>query len=240
MKQKVNILNVEFENKTKAEVTNLLIHRIDTNHKTFIVTANPEIVMFAQRHPDYKQALDKADFIVPDGIGVILAAKLIKQPLQERIAGFDLMYELLAIANQKAWNVYFLGAKKEVIERAVQNISKTFPNLSVSGYHHGYFDLNDETIAQKVNASQPDLVFVALGYPKQEIWIQKNISSFEKGLFMGVGGSFDVWAGEVKRAPLFWRKLNLEWLYRLIKQPSRWRRMLVLPQFIIKVIKKRA
>lgn len=240
MDKKVNILGVEFHNTTKEEMTSVLTRRIEANEKIFVVTANPEIVMYANEHHDYMQALRTADYIVPDGIGIIIGAKLLKQPLQERVAGFDLMKDLLHVANEKALHVFFLGAKEDVIEKAVKNISKAFPNIHIGGYHHGYFDLNDETVRNMVAAANPDLVFVALGYPRQEAWIHKHFPTFEKGTFMGVGGSFDVWAGEVKRAPIFWRKLNLEWLYRLIKQPSRWKRMLFLPRFILKVMKKRA
>lgn len=240
MKKQVNVLGIDFFNATKEEIADILINRIENKDKTFVVTANPEIVMYANKHDEYKQILGAADYIVPDGIGIVIGAKILKQPLKERVAGFDLMNELLSAANKNAWRVYFLGAKESVIEKTVKNIANTYPNLVVSGFHHGYFDINDEAIADKIKASKPDLVFVALGYPKQEMWIHNHLPMFDKGLFMGVGGSFDVWAGEVKRAPYFWRKLNLEWLYRLIRQPSRWRRMLFLPQFLFKIIKKRA
>lgn len=240
MNKKVNILDIEFHNTTKEEMTNILVKRIEADEKTFVVTANPEIVMYANEHHDYRQTLQAADYIVPDGIGIIIGAKLLKQPLQERVAGFDLMKDLLQVAHEKSLRVFFLGAKAHVIVKAIDNMSKQYPNMNIVGYHHGYFDLIDESVRDMIKAANPDLVFVALGYPKQELWIRRNLPIFEKGVFMGVGGSFDVWAGEVKRAPVFWRKLNLEWLYRLIKQPSRWKRMLFLPRFIFNVMKKRA
>jgi N-acetylglucosaminyldiphosphoundecaprenol N-acetyl-beta-D-mannosaminyltransferase len=108
----------------------------------------------------------------------------------------------------------------------------------IAGSHHGFFDWNKNTISEEIRASEPDIVFVALGFPKQEKWIAENISNFTKGLFIGVGGSIDVLAGEVKRAPEIWQKTNLEWFYRLLKQPSRWRRMLALPQFQLKFLNK--
>lgn len=238
MNRRVSILGITFENTTLDRMTETIKQRLNRNEKTFIVTANPEIVMYANQHVEYMNTLKNADYIVPDGIGIIIGSKFLKQPLQERVAGFDLMHNLLHVANEEALRVFLLGAKEDVISKTVHNITKTFPNLHVCGYHHGYFDLHDKSIQTMVKQANPDLIFVALGYPKQEMWINEALPMFEKGVFMGVGGSFDVWAGEVKRAPELWRKLNLEWLYRLIKQPSRWKRMLFLPLFLIKIIKE--
>ncbi|PWA12874.1 glycosyltransferase [Pueribacillus theae] len=235
MSNKVNILDVEFDKQTKAETIDLLASRLKDHKKTFIVTANPEIVMYAQRDSDYMATLRAADYIIPDGAGIIMGAKLLKRPLPERVAGFDLLKDLLAVANCEYLNVFFLGAKEDVVRKAVTNVKQEYPNLHVCGYHHGYFDEKDEKVAEIVKKAEPDLVFVALGFPKQERWIKIHFPQFHKGVFMGVGGSFDVLAGEVKRAPLIWRKLNLEWLYRLIKQPSRWKRMAFLPLFMLKV-----
>ncbi len=239
MSKKVEILGVKFNNTTKKEIVDVLDKRINTNQKTFVVTANPEIVMYANQDDDYMQALQIADYIVPDGIGIVLGAKLLRKPLQERVAGFDLMNDILAKANEQSLRVFFLGAKEDIIEKAVQQIEITYPNTHVCGYHHGYFPLEDASITEMVQRANPDITFVALGYPKQEMWIKNNLPAFKKGLFMGVGGSLDVWAGSVKRAPAFWRKLNIEWLYRLIKQPTRWKRMLFLPRFIINVWRTR-
>lgn len=213
--------------------------RVNGNKKTFVVTANPELVMYANRDRDYLHVLRKADFVTPDGIGVVIASKILRKPLKERVAGYDLMNELLRRAERENRSVYLLGAKGTTLEKAYRNIKKQYPDLKIVGRHHGYFDIEDETVADEIARLQPDFVFAALGFPKQEFWISRYIGKFEKGLFMGVGGSFDVWAGEVKRAPDVWIKLHLEWLYRLIKQPSRWKRMLVLPQFLVKVLAER-
>ncbi|MFS0644766.1 WecB/TagA/CpsF family glycosyltransferase [Siminovitchia sp. 179-K 8D1 HS] len=235
MSKKVEVLGVEFENATQKEMVDCIKDRIKQNKKTFIVTANPEIVMHAQRDPEYKNTLRSADFIVPDGIGIIMGAKMLKKPLQERIAGFDLMSDLLGVANEERLNVFFLGSRENVIEQAIANVKRDYPHVQICGFHHGYFQGNDPRVAEMVKTSNPDLVFVALGFPRQEKWIRTYLDTFEKGIFMGVGGSFDVLAGAVKRAPSIWRRLNLEWLYRLIKQPSRWKRMAFLPLFILKV-----
>jgi N-acetylglucosaminyldiphosphoundecaprenol N-acetyl-beta-D-mannosaminyltransferase len=234
--KRIKILNMKFENITREELLASLEGDVTNNKKTFLVTANPEIVMHANNDPNYLSVVNKANYVIPDGIGVIIASKIIKEPLPERIPGFEVMGELLKMGNEKRWSAYFLGAKKEVIEKAVQNIKETYPKLKIAGWHDGYFDRNSTHITNEITLKIPDLIFVALGFPKQEMWIAENLDKFNKGLFMGVGGSFDVLAGEVKRAPELWQKMNLEWFYRLIKQPSRWRRMLVLPQFILKVM----
>ena len=234
-KNKVKILNVLFNHITKNALVKKLVERVSSNQKTFLVTANPEIIMYANTDKDYFPILNNADYTIPDGIGVIIASKMIGNPLSERIAGYDLLVELLKVGNEEGWSAYFLGAKKEVVDKAVNNVKTTYPDLDIVGWHDGYFDWESSSISDEIREKKPDLIFVALGFPKQEIWISENINAFEKGLFMGVGGSFDVLAGEVKRAPLVWQKMNIEWLYRLIQQPSRWKRMLVLPQFVYKV-----
>ena len=236
---KIKIQNINFSNYSMVEFLKIFESRIDKEEKTFVVTANPEIVEYANKEHNYYETLSKADYITPDGIGVVIASKILKSPLKERVAGYDLMSELLNIAEMKGKKVYLLGAKDGTLEKTYQNIKKKFPELNIVGRHHGYIDISDEELVQSIVELQPDLIFVALGFPKQEYWIERHIDKFQKGLFMGVGGSFDVWAGEVKRAPEVWIKLNLEWLYRLIKQPTRFKRMLVLPQFLFKVMLKR-
>jgi N-acetylglucosaminyldiphosphoundecaprenol N-acetyl-beta-D-mannosaminyltransferase len=233
--KKVKILNVNFDFLKKESLVEILTSRIDNNKKTFLVTANPEIVMYANKDFTYSSIVNKADYVIPDGIGVIIASNILGKPLPERIAGYDLLLELLKLGNQKKWSAYFLGAKREVIDQAVTNIKKDYPNLKVAGWNDGYFNWETSEIPDEINEKKPDLIFVALGFPRQELWISENCEALEKGLFMGVGGSFDVIAGNVKRAPIIWQRMNLEWLYRLIKQPSRWKRMLVLPLFMIKI-----
>ena len=232
----VEIQNIPFANYSMAEFLQILEKRLVDEQKTFVVTANPEIVMYANKDKQYYKALAKADFIVPDGIGVVIASKILKNPLKERVAGFDLMGNLLKLAAKKNLRVYFLGAKEKTVEKTVNNIQKTHPGLQIVGYHHGYFDIDDEKIATTIAELKPDLVFVALGYPKQEFWIERYLHRFDKGIFMGVGGSFDIWAGEAKRAPDLWIKLHLEWLYRIIQEPKRIKRMSALPRFMLRVL----
>src|SRR5690606_37989478 len=238
--ERIAIMDIPFINLTRKEfLENHLYPRLMDNEKTFVVTANPEIVMRTREDEEYKKIVQSADFVVPDGAGIVLASKYIKQPIKERVAGFDIMLDLLEFDEKKGLSCYFLGAKEEVNKKAVEEAVKKFPNVKIAGRHHGYFDAGDTRIAEQVAKTNPDLVFVALGFPRQEKWIKESVHRFEKGLFMGVGGSFDVLSGVVKRAPEFWIRLNLEWFYRLLKQPFRWKRILKAFEFIIRIVLKK-
>lgn len=233
-------MDIAFLNATKQDfLQHFLFPHLKSQEGCFIVTANPEIVMKAREDNAYKQVVQSADYIVPDGTGILIAAKYKKQPLQERIPGFDLMMDLLAHAEKQGFSCYFLGATDFINEKAVSTAQAKFPELKVAGRHHGFFDIDDPAIAEEVRKTAPDIIFVALGLPRQEQWIAKYKDRFSKGVFMGIGGSLDVLAGEVKRAPAFWIKLNLEWLYRLLKQPFRWKRILKVFEFMIRVFLKK-
>lgn len=237
--QKVSILGIPFINITLDKMIARLDEHIYENNKAFVVTANPEIVLAANEDEGYKKAILKADYITADGIGIVKAANLLGKPLPERVTGFDMFMSLLQLANEKQYSIYLLGARDEVLQKAVAEIGDQFPQVNVVGSHHGFFDWKDSKIDDEIREKKPDMVFVALGLPRQEKWIYEKIDSFDKGVFMGIGGSFDVLAGEVKRAPEIWQKLNVEWLYRLLKQPSRFMRMLALPKFALKILKEK-
>lgn len=236
----VTIMGVDFLNETKTDFLHKRIYpKLNKQEKCFVVTANPEIVMKAREDHSYQGIIQSADYVVPDGAGILLAAKYMKQPLQERVAGSDLMIDLLEFANVQGLSVYLLGAKDYVNQKAVLEVEERFPNVKIAGHRDGYFDLNDSTVAEGVRESSPDIIFVALGLPKQEEWISKYIDGFSKGLFIGIGGSFDILAGEVKRAPQKWIDLNIEWLYRIFQQPFRIKRIFKVFEFMIRVILKR-
>lgn len=213
--------------------------KLNNREKCFVVTANPEIVMRTRESDSYKRMVESSDYIVPDGAGIILASRYFKKYIPERIPGYELMIDILAYADSQRLSCYFLGAKEQVNDAVVEKVSRSYPNLKISGHHHGYFSLDDPEIANLVKSANPDIILVALGSPRQEEWITNHIDLFEKGLFMGVGGSFDVLSGQVKRAPEKWIKLNLEWLYRLLKQPYRWRRILKTVKFMVLIILKK-
>lgn len=237
--QTVEILGIPFLNGKFQQVVHFLSERIENQVKSFIVTANPEIVMYSQENLPYQKIIKSADLIVPDGVGIIIASQILKNPIQERIAGYDLMLQLLQLANRHQWRIYLLGGRPESNEKAVKHIATKYPGVQIAGSHHGYFSGEEDKIREEIYRANADIVFVALGFPKQEKWIADHFDQFSKGVFMGVGGSIDVLAGVVKRAPRVWQKMNLEWLYRLIKQPSRWRRMMALPKFIMEIIRQR-
>ncbi|SFH76654.1 WecB/TagA/CpsF family glycosyltransferase [Pisciglobus halotolerans] len=238
-REKVNVIGIVFDNYTKKEFIQFFLERINKKEKTFVVTANPEIVMFAKNNPFYYKIIKKANYVVPDGVGVIKGAQLLGSPLAERVPGFELMLALLQEANLNQLRVYFLGAKQEVVEKAVAQVRKDYPLIQIAGYHDGYFDLKDKKMINEVQGTQPDIVFVALGFPKQEKWISQYLETAEKGILMGVGGSFDVLSGNARRAPKFFLDHNIEWFYRLLKQPSRFGRMMALPRFLVEVYKQK-
>ena len=234
---KIEILGVPFVHTTQRQFVEQLDKHLENQEKVFVVTANPEIVMKAVEEEEFKTVIDKATYITADGIGIVKAAQLLNKPLPERVTGYDTTIALLQLAEQKQYSVYLLGGQQETLEKAVINIQTSYPKINIIGQHNGFFDWEKDDIQQEIVEKKPDLVLVALGVPRQENWIAQNLSSFEKGVFIGVGGSFDVIAGTVERAPVAWQKANLEWFYRLIKQPSRWKRMLALPRFGLKIMK---
>ncbi|WP_067728650.1 WecB/TagA/CpsF family glycosyltransferase [Oceanobacillus damuensis] len=235
----VTIMDIPFLHTNQDAFVSLLDERIEQEEKTFVITANPEIVMKANENQTFMNYIEQATYVVADGIGVVKAAQLLNDPLPGRVTGYDTMMALLAIANQKHYKIFLLGAKQETLQKTISNISAQYPNVEIVGSHDGYFNWEDNDIADSIAAHQPDITFVALGVPRQEKWIAENFERFDKGVFIGIGGSFDVIAGTVRRAPEFWQKLNLEWLYRLLKQPSRWKRMLALPHFALKILKQK-
>lgn len=232
----VSILGVDFIHTTMYDMVQLLSKHMNENQKGFVVTANPEIVMKTLEDTTYRQYINKANYVTADGIGVVKAAQILGQPLPERVAGYDLMRNLLSVLNESNRKLYMLGAQQDTIEKATKTVKREYPQINLVGYHNGFFNWEDQTIINEIKEKKPDLILVALGVPRQEKWIAENIDLVENGVFIGVGGSFDVLAGTVKRAPEVWQKLNLEWFYRLLKQPSRWRRMLALPHFAFKIL----
>lgn len=236
------IMDVPFSKLSMGDTVEYLEARIQANEYTQVVTANPEIVMYAQQDPNYLELLQQVEMVVADGIGIVYAAKIQYQPVTERVAGYDLLLELMKQANQHHWGVYLLGAEEEVNRLAFEKLKNSFPNARIVGRHHGFFKDGSELeqqILEDIKEKKPHLLFVALGFPRQENWIAKHQKDIAVPYAMGVGGSFDGLSGKVKRAPIIWQKLGLEWFYRLLSMPSRWRRMLVLPRFMVKQILNR-
>jgi N-acetylglucosaminyldiphosphoundecaprenol N-acetyl-beta-D-mannosaminyltransferase len=233
---KVPILGVAFDNLDTHEFQNEFISRLNNHLSTLIVTANPEIVMAARQDPDFMRIINEdADYVTPDGIGVVKAAKMLKTPLKERVTGYDLFVWLMRVADLRGLRVYLLGAKPEVIAAVKDKVAREYPGINLVGAYDGYFQDSLEDEAKKIAATQPDLVFAAIGFPRQEELLAMLRRTDVPALMMGVGGSFDAFSGAVKRAPKFVQRAHMEWFYRLVKNPSRFKRSLVLPQFVAEV-----
>lgn len=234
------IMDIPFSKLSFKETEQYLVQRIEDKQFTHVVTANPEIVMFADTSGDYKQTVLAADIVVPDGIGIVYASRLRKDPVTERVAGYDLLHRLMYHSDLHKWKVFLLGASEEVNRLTYERLQQDYPNADLVGRHHGYFQDNtieEQQLVEQIAELKPDIIFVAMGFPRQELWINRHKGLLQTPLMMGVGGSFDILSGKVKRAPALWQRLGLEWLHRLISTPSRWRRMLVLPKFLLKEIK---
>ncbi|MEG2711859.1 MAG: WecB/TagA/CpsF family glycosyltransferase [Clostridia bacterium] len=206
--------------------------------KTFIVTANPETLMMAEGNLEFKKVLlDKETIIIPDGIGVVKGARMLGFNVKERIPGVELSEELLKYANELNKSIFLFGSKKEVIEKMKELIKTKYPNIKIAGLEDGYVEDKDEVFKRIIEA-KPDIILVALGIPNQEMLIYKYLKDFDKGIFVGVGGTFDVLSGVKKRAPKIFISLHLEWLYRLIKEPKRIKRFYESNVKYINIIKK--
>ena len=202
----------------------ILSDNLKNNKKTFVVTANPETFMISEKNEDVrKMLLDKETVMVPDGIGVLKAGKKIGYNIEERITGINIANELLKFGNEQKKSIYLFGSKQEVIDSMKIVIKEQYPNLKLVGTSNGYVTDKDKVFDEIVKL-EPDIVLVALGIPLQEMLIYKHLNRFKKGIFVGVGGSFDVMSGMKKRAPKIFIKLNLEWLYRIMKEPKRLKR----------------
>lgn len=236
-KQKYSVLGYKVDSYTFNELSNYVRNLLQENKNAHIVTINPEMIALAQKDNNFSNVIKNADIVIPDGIGVKLALK-INNISVEQIPGIEFAKKLLEICNKNNYSVGFLGAKENVLQTAINNIKKEYPNLSIAFQKNGYFSQEEEIdIVEKASATSIRVLFVALGAPKQEFFIAKYKEKFPNTIMIGVGGSFDVWAGVVKRAPLIFRKCGCEWLYRTISQPSRFKRIFpTLPLFLFKVI----
>src|SRR5699024_8152376 len=240
-KNLVMIMDINFYNTTRQSLLEKdLYPRLEHGEKSFLVTANPEFVMKSREDAEFKAILQSADYVIPDGIGIVKASNWIKDPLKERIPGFELMLDLLEYADKEKLSCYFLGAKEAVNEKAGKDVEKKYPGINVVGLHRAFFGTGYKCIADKIRQAGPELIFVSLGMRRQDTWSARHMPEFDKGLYMGVGGSFDTLTGEVKRAPQFWIKLNLEWFYRFLKQPTvRFKRLLKVLEFAVRMRFKR-
>ena len=239
MSEKINVRGINFDNVTLSEATSLLGEHLEKGEgMKAVYTPNAEIVQLCIEKDEYYELINSAEMIVPDGIGVIKAAKILGTPMKERVPGVELGERMIEFCAEAGRKVYFLGGKSGVAALAAENMAKKYPALSIAGAADGYFKKEGEEsdkVIENILSSGAELLFVCLGVPVQEKWIFDNRDRLCKNVkvCMALGGSLDVYSGSVKRAPAIFRKTGFEWLYRLLKQPSRIGRMMKLPKFLL-------
>jgi N-acetylglucosaminyldiphosphoundecaprenol N-acetyl-beta-D-mannosaminyltransferase len=231
----VNILGYKIYSDTKNNLINSIFNKSEKLH---IVSGNPEVLYTGLHNEElFNNFTGNNSVIIPDGAGVVIASKILNCPVTEKIAGIELMDAILRGCEKENKTIYLLGAQDEVLEECIKNINIKYPKLHITGSHNGYFDLNNCTaIIDDINFKNPFALFVAMGCPRQEIFITKYMNKLNCNVFMGVGGSFDVFAGKVNRAPQWMISTNLEWLYRVSKEPWRIKRLGSIPKFLMKAV----
>lgn len=232
---RTDILGVAFDNVSMDEAVERAMALLEQEGPHLVVTPNAEIVQQARSDPEFAALIARADLVLPDGVGVIYASRILGRPLKGRVPGVDFAAALMDAMARAGKRLFLLGAKPGVAEQAARRLAGQHPGLTVCGVHDGYFK-QDAPVAQAIRAARADVVFVCLGAPKQEKWAAAHGAQTGARLLVGLGGSLDVFAGQVDRAPERWQKLGLEWLYRAIRQPARFKRVAKLPLFLCSAV----
>ena len=237
---KTELFGIAFDDLTLSEAADEAQRLMAERRAAYVVTPNPEIVLAAQKDPALKEAIRGASLVLPDGIGVVYASRIVGRPMQGRVPGVEFASLLMEHMAQGQQRVYLLGAKPGIAELAGRNLAQRYPGLTVCGVHDGYFSAEENAaIVAAINKAAPDLLLVCLGAPKQELWMQANAPALHVGVMAGLGGALDVFAGVVERAPRAWCDHGLEWLYRLLKEPKRIKRMIRLPWILAAAVRER-
>lgn len=231
---RIDVLGVGFDNLTMDEAVARGMELLQQEGPHYVVTPNPEIVEVCRENPAACAAVNGADLVLPDGIGIIKGARILGTPLKEKTPGIEFAAHLMGKMAERGMSLFLLGAKPGVAEAAAERLGKQYPGLRIAGTHDGYFQ-EDGPVVKAISDSGADCVFVCLGAPKQELWMAENGPATGARLLCGLGGSLDVFAGTVERAPKFWSDHGLEWFYRLCKEPRRLGRMMKLPLFLVHV-----
>ena len=239
MRETVRILGIDIDNIDVEEAGKITKDLIENSNKSckVIVAPNTEFIMMAQKDEEFYNILRGADLATPDSVGVLIGGKLQKKPFKQRIPGQMYFRKVLEVGEKEGWTFYLLGGKDDVPALATENIKKLYPNIKIVGYHEGFFkEDSEESVIEEINKLKPNVLFVAMGAPLQEKWIQKHKDELQVDVAAGQGGTFDYEAGKIKRAPVIFQKLGIEWFWRLMLQPSRFFRMLVLPIYLMKIV----
>ena len=235
---KIDVMGLKFDSMTMDEALSRAEVLLRGDKAAYVVTPNAEIAYEALHDVQLREMLNGADLMLPDGAGVVLASKLLRTPVKQKVAGVDFAAGLLGILERNGQSLYLLGGKTGIGEMAAQKMLEAHPQLRIAGIADGYFQ-DEAPVIAKINASGADALFVCLGAPKQERFMVQHRQELHVHLMAGLGGSLDAFAGTVQRAPAWMIRLNLEWLYRLIREPKRFRRMLRLPKYLWAVMLKR-
>ena len=231
--RRVPVLGVSVDCPSMTEAVDRARELMRSRGGAYAVTPNAEILLAAQSDPALRAALDGAALSLPDGIGVLLAARILGTPIPQRIPGVDFALALLERMAGEGRSVFLLGARPGVADEAARRLCRSCPGLRIAGTQNGYFSAaQEETLIERINAASPDLLMVCLGSPKQELWMRRSAARLRVGLMIGLGGTLDVLSGRVPRAPACWRRCGMEWLYRLLRQPSRLPRVTPLPRIV--------
>ena len=243
MCEKVNVLGINIDKLTESECTEVIRQALKEKKNKRIFTPNTSIVLSTLKDKEKARLINSADLLIPDGIGLVQASRILNDPLPQRITGIDMGEKILEIANKECLSLFLLGSTKKNVSAAADNIRDKYRNIKVCGIHHGFFDINSEynqKLIKAISSKEPDIIFVCMGYPKQELWIDQNSHKIPSlRLSIGLGGSLDVWSGKVKRAPVIFRKLNMEWLWRMIIQPQRLKNLSDIPCFYYYILKQK-
>ena len=232
---KKQVMTITFDNTTMEEAVGTAMGHIAARSRCRVVTPNAEFALEAKKNPRFLKILNESQLVLADGISVVLASKIIGDPMQGRVTGVGFAQALAAAMAKEGRSIYLLGAKPGVAELAGEKLQQAYPGLKIAGTHDGYFK-NEDPVIEAINAAKPDALLVCLGAPKQEYFMEDHDGDLEVPVMAGLGGSMDVLAGKVQRAPEFFQKFGLEWLYRLVKEPQRWRRMIKLPLYLLDAV----
>ena len=228
---KKQVMTIAFDNITMEEAVGTAMGYIAARSRCRVVTPNAEFALEAKKNPRFLKILNTSQLVLADGVSVVLASKIIGDPMQGRVTGVGFAQALAAAMAKEGKSLYLLGAKPGVAEQAAEKLLETYPGLKIAGTHDGYFK-EEGPVVDAINAAKPDALLVCLGAPKQEYFMEEHDAELEVPVMAGLGGSMDVLAGNVQRAPEFFQKYGLEWLYRLCKEPKRWKRMIKLPLYL--------
>ncbi|WP_206423453.1 WecB/TagA/CpsF family glycosyltransferase [Enterococcus mediterraneensis] len=228
------IMGIPVDQLTYEDILEDVPRYLDSSKKMSAISVNPQIATQSKDFPEVVEFIKSSTHRIPDGIGIVLVSKLTGGKIKERVAGFELMQKFLEYANENSRSAFFYGAKPEVLQDAMANLQQQYPAMKIAGAIDGYTALSEDEVVDQINQASPDFLFVALGFPRQEQWLARNIKRVDATIFQDVGGSFDVLSGHVKRAPQFYLDHHLEWLYRSLSNPARIGRIFQLPVFVIK------